>query len=588
MKTLLFKTFFLVFLIVVFQGCNEPLIEEQSTGELELKSASSAKQSYIVVLNDAELNAELDKLKGYEKKQNAVKAKSAKILKRAGISDEEIGHVYGTALKGFSVKVPPGQLKKLETDPSVKYVEEDRIFTLAPPLNINAISATSTQTIPWGIPRVNGGGENITSSSPKAWIVDSGIDLDHPDLNVNTALSKSFVAGDTSPQDAHGHGTHVAGTVAAINNDFGVIGVAPNAEVISCRVLGSDGTGYFSWTVAALDYIAEMASTGMAPAGDVVNMSLGPNSRYTSPTTDSAVIFVANEGIKIAIAAGNSSDDASYYSPARVTHDNVYTIAAMAEGDVWASYSNYGSPVDYIEPGSYITSTYIDDPSDDSDGYAIMSGTSMASPHMAGILLLGGNIVTDGTVSMKKRQYSYTYPIAIVSDGGTTPENKTPTANFNYDANFLKVDFADKSTDSDGTVDEWDWDFGGGTSTLQNPTYTFGAAGTYNVTLTVTDDDGATDSYTTSVTVSDQEPPVGGDIKITATGSKDRGTRYIDVTWSGAAGSNVDIKLNGITEITTINDDSETLNLGRLSGTFTVTVCETDGSACSNEVTVTI
>jgi len=331
MKNLLLKLFAITLIAGVFNACNEneTLVDEPTSNELELKSAQNGLQSYIVILNDAELDAELSNLKGYENRKNAAQKAASKVLKRAGIIDGQIGHAYGTAIKGFSVKIPPGQLKKLENDPTVKYVEEDKVITLAPPLNISAVSATSTQATPWGITRVKGGGANLPAGSPKAWIVDSGIDLDHPDLNVNTSLSKSFVDGDTFPDDAHGHGTHVAGTVAAINNDFGVIGVAPGTEVISCRVLGSDGTGSFSWTIAALDYIA-----GIAAAGDVVNMSLGPQSRYTDQAVDDAVIGAAETGVKIAIAAGNESDIATYYSPARVNHENVYTIAAMGEGDV--------------------------------------------------------------------------------------------------------------------------------------------------------------------------------------------------------------------------------------------------------------
>ena len=579
MKNLLLKLFAITLLAGFFYACNEneTLVDEPTSNELELKSAQSGLQSYIVVLNDAELETELSNLKGYEKRKDVASKAASKVLKRAGIVDGQIGHAYGTAIKGFSVKIPPGQLKKLQNDPSVKYVEEDKVFSLIQPdLRIKKRPVPEppeppAESIPWGITRVNGGGANLPSGSPKAWIVDSGIDMDHPDLNVNSSLSKDFT-GSGTPEDAHGHGTHVAGTVAAINNDIGVVGVAPNAEVISCRVLGADGTGSFSWTIAALDYIAVEANVG-----DVVNMSLGPQSRYTDQAVDDAVIGAAGAGVKIAIAAGNESDDAIFYSPARTDAPNVYTISAMDSNDEFAYFSNYGSPVDYCDPGVNIYSTYI------GANYATMSGTSMAAPHAAGLLLLG-NTTTEGYVIGDPDGNAD--PILVYDDGGTNPPvNQAPNADFTFDINDLTVQFTDASTDDEGVV-SWSWDFDGeSTSTDQNPTYTFSGYGDKTVSLTVSDGE-FSDTFTDVVTLT--ETPVGTDITITATGSKQRGVRYINVSWNGATGTDVDIKLNGVTHTTTTNDGSETLNMGRTSGTFVVTVCETDGSACSNEETVTI
>jgi subtilisin family serine protease len=373
--------------VAVFQSCNEPLVNEPTSDELSLKSADG-KKSYIVVLKDAELETELDAVKGYEAKQGKAKSAAEKIMKRAGITDGELGFVYGSAIKGFSVKMAPGQLKKLQDDPSVSYIEEDQVVTLIQPeLRINArpVKPTPTppaQTTPWGITRVNGG---VSGVGKTAWIIDTGIDLDHPDLTVNTALGKSFVVGITSPDDDNGHGSHCAGIVGAKNNTVGVIGVAAGATLVPVKVLNKRGSGTYDAIIAGVNYVAAAGTPG-----DVANMSLGGG---FSQALNDAVIAAAATGIKFALAAGNESTSATLKSPASANGANIYTISAMASGDLWASYSNYGNPpVDFCEPGSSIYSTY------KSGGYATLSGTSMAAPHAAGLLLLG-SIRSGGTVS---------------------------------------------------------------------------------------------------------------------------------------------------------------------------------------------
>ncbi len=391
MKNLLLKIFGLVLLISVFQACNESLVEEESLSNDQLKSASNARKSYIVVLNDADLNLELTKLKGYEKKQQAVNSATAKILKRANVTDAEIEQVYGTAIKGFAVMVPPGQLKKLQNDPSVSYIEEDKLVSLILPDakpdkpgggKPGGGGGTIAQETPWGITRVKGG---VSGATGTAWIIDSGVDQDHPDLNVDTGRSKSFLGGkeSTNPDDQNGHGTHVAGTIAAINNTEGVVGVAAGATVVSVRVLDRRGSGSYSGVIAGVDYVAANGQNG-----DVANMSLGGPA---SQALDDAVV-AASAKVKFALAAGNESDDANNHSPARAEGTNIYTISAMDINDKWAYFSNYGNPpVDYCAPGYNIKSCYKD------GGYATMSGTSMAAPHVAGILLLG-SARTDGNV----------------------------------------------------------------------------------------------------------------------------------------------------------------------------------------------
>jgi hypothetical protein len=167
----------------------------------------------------------------------------------------------------------------------------------------------------------------------------------------------------------------------------------------------------------------------------------------------------------------------------------------------------------------------------------------------------------------------------------TTPQNEPPTANFTYTTSDLTVYFTDQSTDIDGTVVAWNWNFGdGNTSTQKNPTHTYTSSDTYTVTLTVTDDDLATDSVSKNVTVSTG----GSTITLTAVGRVRWGRCYVDLTWSGATGSRVDIYRNGVRIVRTRNDGFYTNSLGRnVTGTFVYKVCETSGSVCSNEASVT-
>lgn len=371
------NVFAAVILILLIGGCSQNETFNAADEEsLSLKSASMAGK-YIVVLKDDAGIARAD----LQTRNVKVKEKAFGLLKKYDVAGE-IEEVYQTVLQGFAVKMAPGQAKKLGDDVDVKYVEADQIIVLSP---INATGKPApqpvAQSIPWGITRVNGG---ISGIGKTAWIIDSGIDLDHPDLTVDVARSRTFLGGTSTPDDQNGHGTHVAGTIAAKNNSIGVVGVAAGATVVSVRVLDRRGSGSTSGVIAGVDYVASVASLA-----DVANMSLGGG---VSATLDNAVLN-ASAKVKFALAAGNESDNANNHSPARVNGANIYTISAMGTGDKWASYSNYGNPpVDYCAPGSSIYSTY------KGGGYATLSGTSMATPHVAGLLLLGA-IRNGGTVS---------------------------------------------------------------------------------------------------------------------------------------------------------------------------------------------
>lgn len=298
----------------------------------------------------------------------------------------EVLYTYKHTIKGFAVRMaaqpgvrnPMAQLRA--NNPNITSCEQDQIARALVQGKPGGGGSTA-EVVPWGIARVGGPG---TASGATAWVIDSGIDLDHPDLNVDVARSKSFIR-DTSPDDGNGHGTHVAGTIAAIDNDIGVVGVAPGALLVAVRVLDRRGSGSYSGVIAGVDYVAANGASG-----DVANMSLGGP---VSQALDDAVVNAAKGGVRFTLAAGNDGADANNYSPARANGANVYTVSAFAEGDTFASFSNYGNPpVDFAEPGVSVKSTYKD------GGYNTLSGTSMAAPHLAGILM-AGTVRTDSNVS---------------------------------------------------------------------------------------------------------------------------------------------------------------------------------------------
>ena len=312
----------------------------------------------------------------------------AEANRSANAAGGRVSHVYGHAIRGFAANIPDQAIERMKANnPNIAYCEQDQIMSTGP---IRAEARPGggggtqpAQETPWGIARVNGGAAGTFGT---AWVIDTGIDVTHPDLNVDQSRSRSFLDRDTSYVDQNGHGTHVAGTIAALDNSIGVIGVAPGAQVVAVRVLDRRGSGTNSGVIAGVNYVAQVGRPG-----DVANMSLGGG---VSQALDDAVVnAAASSGVKFALAAGNESDNANNHSPARANGTNVYTVSASAVGDKWASYSNYGNPpVDYNEPGSSIKSTWL------SGGYNTISGTSMATPHLAGILL-AGTPKASGTVS---------------------------------------------------------------------------------------------------------------------------------------------------------------------------------------------
>lgn len=301
---------------------------------------------------------------------------SAELLERNNISTGSLRESFAGEPGGFIAVLSNEEAARIRSDPSVAIVEQDRIVSLA-----TCFTIAEPRLITWNINRVGyGDGRGKT-----AWIIDTGVDFQHPDLNVDTTKSRSFLPGNPSADDQNGHGTHVGGIIAAKNNTFGTLGVASGATLVSLRVLDANGSGLLSYIVQALAYINLNAA-----AGDVVNMSLGDDEGI-SASLDQQVINTSNRGILIAIAAGNDHDLANKYSPGRANGSNIFTVSAIDSLDNFASFSNYGNDVvDYAVPGVRILSAYLD------NRYAIMSGTSMAAPHMAGLLLLKGRNITIG------------------------------------------------------------------------------------------------------------------------------------------------------------------------------------------------
>ncbi len=312
------------------------------------------------------------------------------VVLRAGVSPASVTrshglaaeHVYDAALNGFAGAIPEARLAAVRNDPRVASVEADR--TVVAFLHENPF-----ETLTSGIDRIDAEANGRTDvSGVGIAIIDTGIWLTHADLNV--AGNVTFVRGTKSGNDDHGHGTHVAGIAAAKTNDSrGVRGVAPNARLYAVKVLNRNGSGTASQLISGVDWVTKNAA---AKGIQVANMSLGFGEGVTITALNTAISNSVAAGITYAVAAGNSSKDASLFSPAN--HPDVITVSAMGDSDgqcggaggstsygpddTFASFSNFGATVEIAAPGVDIVSTY-------KDGmYATISGTSMASPHVAG------------------------------------------------------------------------------------------------------------------------------------------------------------------------------------------------------------
>jgi len=341
-----------------------------SGGQLPTAEAGqiSVEDHYIVVLEDVAGDAE----------------GAAGDLATDGVTPT---HVYEHVLNGFAAVIPDDQLADVRNDPRVKAVVQDQevhAYQQPLPTGIDRIDADLNATA-----RIDGVDQRVDVDVA---VLDTGIAA-HPDLIVNGG--RSCISGNASYADDNGHGTHVAGTVAALDNAIGVVGVAPGARLWAVKVLNSQGSGSWSSVICGLDWV--VANSGTI---DVANMSLGGDgSDSICPGSDplhNAICKVVNAGIPLVVAAGNDRTNAANAVPA--AYDEVITVSALADSngkpggggaptsagsdDTLATFSNFGADVDIAAPGVSVLSTI------PGGRYARFSGTSMASPHVAGAAAL--------------------------------------------------------------------------------------------------------------------------------------------------------------------------------------------------------
>ncbi|QNI44600.1 peptidase family S8 protein [Synechococcus sp. WH 8101] len=435
-----------------------------STPEIELSqhTTSEAPQAHYVFFEGPSSSTSLT-------------SRSASALQAAGI-DVSPSAFYG-AINGFSIRLTPQQADALRLIPGISSVEVDQPFPLSPPVDTRPVDpfthveaiepnqaigldhfwvnrhinqpgqrirglygivlsalpsygdgkASSGEVLPYGVKAVWGGvdvsAKGNIGTGTYAFVIDSGVLNTTGDLNINAAWSKSWISGESALTDGNGHGTHVAGTIAALANGNGVVGVAPGAEVISLKVFDSSGGGAsYSTIIDAINYATQVInSNGLDKSKVVINMSLGGG---YSAGLDKAVKNAADQGIRFAIAAGNSGDDADFYSPASAgDHANVYTVSAVDNVYQMPWWSNWddssgGDDVDVAAPGVGVYSYY------QGGQMAYLSGTSMAAPHVAGLLLMG-SVEYGGMV--KAANGGVADPFALIQSDSEAPTEPDPT-----------------------------------------------------------------------------------------------------------------------------------------------------------------
>lgn len=544
---------------------------------------------------------------------------------------------YRHALKGFAARLNDRQVQRLREDPEVAFVTVDR------PVRASATLAAG-DSVPVGVERIEAATDTSvrSASGVNVAVIDSGIDLDHPDLAAVDGTN--CVQSGQSADDDNGHGTHVAGTIAARNDGAGVVGVAPGTRVYAVKVLDANGRGTFSDVICGIDWVTA-TRTDEDPGNDVkvANLSLGASGdpvESCSTTTDALHLAICNStaaGVVYAVAAGNSGWDFDYEPIPDVpaAYPQVLTVTAMtdADGDPgglggspscdkgedddrYASFSNWagttaGAQHTIAAPGVCVTSTW------PGGGDAELSGTSMAAPHVAGAVAL---CIAEGTTSGPCASLAADDPAAHIAE----LTNDDPAYGFVGDPNdpvggqsFGPLTWAtaksSEPTEPDSTppaaptglsatagdaqaaldwADNTEADLAGYEvlrSTTAGGPYTelTGAPISGSSYTDTTAANGTTYFYVVrAVDTFGNASADSGEVSatperqvdLTATGFKERGRHYAALKWVDADSSEVDVYRDGVKIATTANDGAYTDSLGKARGTFRYLVCEAGSS----------